>query len=124
MNVNVKQNLMKTTHAGRPTHTRGGKIRGLSRLGLTMATTYTCGKTVVDVERVVEVVRSAGAAIMRVYTEDAKVGDGTKKQASRALYTCNDTFLFLHHWKSHALIFVFANCCFAICPFPLKYQKP
>lgn len=38
-----------------------------------MAMTYACGKTVVDVERVVDVVRSAGAAIMQVYTEDAKV---------------------------------------------------
>lgn len=38
-----------------------------------MAMTYACGKTVVDVEKVVDVVRSAGAAIMQVYTEDAKV---------------------------------------------------
>ena len=39
-----------------------------------MATmSYTCGKTVVEVERVVDIVRSAGAAIMRVYNEDAKV---------------------------------------------------
>ena len=39
-----------------------------------MAMTYACGKTVVDVEKVVDVVRAAGAAIMQVYTEDAKVG--------------------------------------------------
>lgn len=38
-----------------------------------MAMTYACGKTVVDVEKVVDVVRAAGAAIMEVYTEDAKV---------------------------------------------------
>ncbi|CAM9642467.1 unnamed protein product [Scytosiphon promiscuus] len=37
-----------------------------------MAMTYACGKTTVDVEKVVDVVRSAGAAIMQVYTEDAK----------------------------------------------------
>ncbi|CAM9233164.1 unnamed protein product [Ascophyllum nodosum] len=36
---------------------------------------YTCGKTVVEVERVVDIVRSAGAAIMRVYNEDAKDWD-------------------------------------------------
>ena len=63
------------------------KIRGLTTLGFTMATTYTCGNTVVDVERVVEVVRSAGAAIMRVYTEDAKVGHRTKQHAIKATYT-------------------------------------
>lgn len=77
------------------------KIRSLSRLGLTMATTYTCGKTVVDVERVVEVVRSAGAAIMRVYTEDAKVGHGTKKHVIKDTYTrrvcfCCLRFALLH----------------------------
>lgn len=38
-----------------------------------MAMTYACGKTTVDVQKVVDVVRSAGAAIMQVYTEDAKV---------------------------------------------------
>lgn len=38
-----------------------------------MAMTYACGRTTVDVEKVVDVVRSAGAAIMQVYTEDAKV---------------------------------------------------
>ena len=39
-----------------------------------MAMTYACGKTTVDVAKVVDVVRAAGAAIMQVYTEDAKVG--------------------------------------------------
>lgn len=37
------------------------------------ALTYTCGKTVVDVERVVDIVRAAGSVIMQVYTEDTKV---------------------------------------------------
>lgn len=37
------------------------------------AITYTCGKTVVDVEKVVDIVRAAGATIMKVYTEDVKV---------------------------------------------------
>lgn len=45
-----------------------------------MAMTYACGGTTVDVQKVVDVVRAAGAAIMQVYTEDAKVtpcgGDG------------------------------------------------
>ncbi|CAN0019536.1 unnamed protein product [Ectocarpus sp. 6 AP-2014] len=40
-----------------------------------MAMTYACGKTTVDVQKVVDVVRSAGAAIMQVYTEDAKDWD-------------------------------------------------
>lgn len=48
-------------------------IRIFNRVGVNMAMTYACGKTVVDVEKVVDVVRSAGAAIMQVYTEDAKV---------------------------------------------------
>lgn len=42
-----------------------------------MATlTYACGKTTVDVERVMHIVRQAGEAIMKVYTEDVKVGCG------------------------------------------------
>lgn len=40
-----------------------------------MAITYACGGTTVDVQKVVDVVRSAGAAIMQVYTEDAKVNE-------------------------------------------------
>lgn len=48
--------------------------------------TYACGKTVVDVEKVVDVVRSAGAAIMQVYTEDAKVKNKNKKQPSYNFY--------------------------------------
>lgn len=38
------------------------------------ALSFACGKTVVDVEKVVDVVRAAGAAIMKVYTEDSQVG--------------------------------------------------
>lgn len=38
-----------------------------------MAMTYACGTTTVDVAKVVDVVREAGAAIMQVYTEDATV---------------------------------------------------
>lgn len=58
------------------------KIRVLSGVGVKMAATamtYACGgktKTTVDVQKVVDVVRAAGAAIMQVYTEDAKVGGG------------------------------------------------
>ncbi len=54
------------------------KIRVLGGVGAKMAAmTYACGgKATVDVQKVVDVVRAAGAAIMQVYTEDAKVDDG------------------------------------------------
>lgn len=60
----------------RRVHGKSGKIRVLGRVGVNMAMTYACGRTTVDVGKVVDVVRSAGAAIMQVYTEDAKVDTG------------------------------------------------